>query len=162
MAASLSRVRPLTNPSAWISSNCSVRSRWSTKRPVSKIRSWLKLNLCTYTERRGIAGTIEARTAESEIMPLRLAPRREHDHVVVARRNGPREPVGPAQSRPEPLERPLELARRVEPERGIVPCPRLAQQGGDARELPPGRDTDPNGPKHPAPLERTTQRCRRV
>src|SRR2546427_6614976 len=77
MAASLSRVRPLTNPSAWISSNWSVRSRWSTKRPVSKIRSWLKLNLCTYTERRGIAGTIEARTAESEIMPLRLPPRSE-------------------------------------------------------------------------------------
>ncbi len=37
--------------------------------------SWLRLNLWMYTETRGIVGTIEARIALSEIMPLRLPAR---------------------------------------------------------------------------------------
>ena len=36
------------------------------------MRSWLKLNLWTYTEIRGTVGTIDARTALSRIIPLRL------------------------------------------------------------------------------------------
>ena len=41
------------------------------------MRSWLKLNLCTYTESRGTVGTIEARMAASEIMPFSLPSRSE-------------------------------------------------------------------------------------
>src|SRR5258705_422255 len=41
------------------------------------MRSWLKLNLWTYTERRGTVGTIEARIAASEIMPFSLPSRSE-------------------------------------------------------------------------------------
>ena len=69
--ASLSRSRPLANPSRVTTSTWPRCRRCTANRPVSETISCVRCHLWIWTTSCGTSGTIEARMAPSEIIPLR-------------------------------------------------------------------------------------------